>query len=160
MEKIKLIRAFIVGLMSAIAVSSTINLNLPTWVLFMAWVSFFVFGKQPKQMALSFIQIVIGMAVGVLIVLKAKLLSGLIGNAGLPITVVITITVFMYLIPKLKPINTIPLYFMGMIIFFGTHPAMNFVEIGLILTTVVSGFSFAWTTYKLEGILIKNIEKN
>lgn len=140
--------------MSTIAVVSTHQLNLHTRLLFMAWVSFFVFGKQPKQIFLSFTQIVIGIGIGVLLMLKSKFLTGYIGDAGLPIAVILIITTFMYLVPRLKPLNTIPIYFMGLIIFFGMLPQLNFSEIGLIVLTVVTGFSFAWTTSKLEGILV------
>lgn len=139
--------------MSAIAVVSTHQLNLHTWVLFMAWVSFFIFGKEPKQMALSFTQIVIGIGIGALLMLKSKFLTAYIGDAGLPIAVVVIIATFMYLVPRLKSLNTIPIYFMGLIIFFGTHPVLNFSEVGLVVLTVVTGFFFAWTTNKLESIL-------
>lgn len=153
MEKSRIIRALIVGVMSAIAVVSTHQLNLHTWVLFMAWVSFFIFGKEPKQMALSFTQIVIGIGIGALLMLKSKFLTAYIGDAGLPIAVVVIIATFMYLVPRLKSLNTIPIYFMGLIIFFGTHPVLNFSEVGLVVLTVVTGFFFAWTTSKLEIIL-------
>ncbi|EKF54158.1 hypothetical protein I215_13877 [Galbibacter marinus] len=153
MEKSRIIRALIVGVMSAIAVVSTHQLNLHTWVLFMAWVSFFIFGKEPKQMALSFTQIVIGIGIGALLMLKSKFLTAYIGDAGLPIAVVVIIATFMYLVPRLKSLNTIPIYFMGLIIFFGTHPVLNFSEVGLVVLTVVTGFFFAWTTSKLESIL-------
>lgn len=153
MEKSRIIRALIVGVMSAIAVVSTHQLNLHTWVLFMAWVSFFIFGKEPKQMALSFTQIVIGIGIGALLMLKSKFLTAYIGDAGLPIAVVVIIATFMYLVPRLKSLNTIPIYFMGLIIFFGTHPVLNFSEVGLVVLTVVTGFFFAWTTNKLESIL-------
>src|SRR5690606_2586749 len=160
MERSKIIRALIVGVMSAIAVVSTHQLNLHTWVLFMAWVSFFLFGKAPKQMLLSFTQIVIGIGIGVLLMVKSKFLSAVVGAAGLPIAVVLVIAVFMYLAPKLKPLNTIPIYFFGLIIFFGTHPELTFSEIGLIILTVITGFSFAWTTSKLEGMLVHSADHN
>jgi hypothetical protein len=153
MEKSRIIRALIVGVMSAIAVVSTHQLNLHTWVLFMAWVSFFIFGNEPKQMVISFTQIVIGIGIGVVLMLKSKFLTAYIGDAGLPIAVVVIIATFMYLVPRLKPLNTIPIYFMGLIIFFGTHPVLNFSEVGLVVLTVVTGFFFAWTTSKLESIL-------
>lgn len=156
MEKSRLIRALIIGIMSAIAVVATLQLKLHTWVLFMAWVSFFIFGKKPKQILFSFLQIVLGIGIGILLMLKSKLLWGFVGDLGLPIAVVLIMTIFIYLVPRLKPLNTIPIYFMGIIIFFGTHPQLNFSEIGLIVLTVITGFSFAWTTNKLEGILVKN----
>lgn len=152
MKKTKIIQAFIVGVMSAIAVMLTLQLNLYTWVLFMGWVSFFVFGKEPKQILFSFIQIVLGMGVGILMMVKGHFLTDLIGEAGPPIAIIIVMAIFMYFIPNLKPINTIPAYFMGIIIFFGTHPELKVMEIGLILLTVIIGFSFAWTTQKIEHI--------
>lgn len=154
MKKSKIIQALIVGIMSAIAVSLTLHLNLYTWVLFMAWVSFFVFGKEPKQMALTFAQIVLGMGIGILMMVKGHFLGGILGGFGPSIAIIVVMALLMYFVPNLKPINTIPAYFMGIIIFFGTHPELNVTEIGLILLTVITGFLFAWTTQKMEYIFV------
>ncbi len=138
--------------MSAIAVMFTFKLGLYTWVLFMAWVSFFLFGKEPKQILFSFIQIALGMGIAILMTLKGHFLADFLGDVGVPVAIILVMALFMYFVPKLKPINTIPAYFMGIIIFFGTHPELKVVDLGLILLTLISGFTFAWLTHKIEFI--------
>jgi len=145
----------VIGIMSAVAVSMTLSLGLYTWVLFIGWVSFFLFGKSLKQILLTFIQIVLGFGIAVLMLLNGHFLSGIVGGIGTGIAIVLVMTLFMYFVPKLKPINTIPAYFLGLITFFGTHPKLDVAEISVIIGTIMLGFAFAWVTENVNLRLAK-----
>lgn len=104
---------------------------------------------------LTFIQIVLGFGIAVLMLLKGHFLSGIVGGTGTGIAIVFVMSLFMYFVPKLKPINTIPAYFLGLITFFGTHPKLDVAEISVIIGTIMLGFAFAWVTENVNSRLAK-----
>ena len=79
--------AILLGLFGAAAVAVSFKLQWPTWVMFIAWVSYYLFGKSWKTSLLPFIQIVLGIIMGTLIQSGGKWISGFAGAWGLPIAV-------------------------------------------------------------------------
>ncbi|MCT3744689.1 DUF1097 domain-containing protein [Elizabethkingia anophelis] len=146
----KILSPFIVGVMSALAVILTLNLDLYTWVLFIGWVSFFLFGKSPKQIFFTFIQIVLGFGIAILMLVNGHFLNSIIGEIGTGLSIILVMTSFMYFVPKLKTVNVIPAYFMGIITFYSTHPKLELTEISVIIGTIVLGFAFAWITENIN----------
>ncbi len=82
-----LLTGLMLGIFGAIAVYISVSLQWPTWVMFIAWVSYYVFGKTLKQSLAVFIQIVFGIIMGLLIQVTGIWLSGIAGALGLPLAV-------------------------------------------------------------------------
>jgi hypothetical protein len=133
----------ILGLFGAVAVAVSFALQWPTWVMFVAWVSYYLFGKTLKTSFPVFIQIVLGIVMGILIQATGKWLSQHIGVLGLPAAVFFFIGSLAY-ISQLKKLNSIPAWFLGLIIFFGVHPTIAPVPIMELFTPIIAGFVFAW----------------
>jgi hypothetical protein len=133
----------VLGLFGAIAVAISFALHWPTWVMFVAWVSYYLFGKTLKTSLPVLIQIALGIIMGVLIQVTGKWASGYIGVFGLPVAVFFFIGSLAY-ISQLKRLNSIPAWFLGLIIFFGVHPPMTPLSIMELFIPIIAGFLFAW----------------
>lgn len=134
------------GLFGAIAVTVSFAFQWPTWVMFVAWVSFYIFGKTVQSSLGAFIQIALGMFLAVLIRLSAGVFSGLIGPPGFPLAVFICIGSLAYF-ARIKSLNNIPAWFLGLIILFGVHPEPGPVKIFQLFIPIVAGFVFAWLNH-------------
>lgn len=135
--------ALIMGAFGAVAVFTSVAAQFPTWVMFIAWVSYYAFGRSLKSAAISFLQIVAGIVMGIVMQLLAMALTSVIGQIGFPIAVFIMIGSLIY-IAKIKLLSNIPAWFMGLIVFFGVHPAIEPKPILAILIPIVAGFVFAY----------------
>ncbi|MFS4469858.1 DUF1097 domain-containing protein [Chryseobacterium gleum] len=151
-------RALAIGLISAIAVYFTILFNMPTWVLFITWVSFHVFGQTFRSILHTCIQIFLGIGIAVLISITGQSLSMSFGTLSLPISVMLVITFFVSGVHKLKPLTAIPAYFKGIIIFFGINQPATVNNLFLMAVTVISGFFFAWLAEFLCKIITDKME--
>jgi len=133
----------ILGLFGAVAVAISFALQWPTWVMFVAWVSYYLFGKTLKTSLPVLIQIALGIIMGVLIQASGKWLSGYFGGLGLPVAVFFFIGSLAY-ISQLKKLNCIPAWFLGLIIFFGAHPPIAPLPVIALFIPIIAGFLFAW----------------
>ncbi|PKV50649.1 uncharacterized protein DUF1097 [Aquimarina sp. MAR_2010_214] len=136
--------ALTMGLIGAIAVFVSFSWHFPTWVLFIAWVSYYLLGKNIKSASLIFTQQLLGILFAIIIQYLGTLLSKTLGISGFSIVVFVIITGVYYL-SKLKYLNVIPAYFLGMIIWFGSHTQPNTKVLGLTVFTMLLGFLFAWS---------------
>lgn len=134
--------AAIFGIFGAAAVSLSFAARWPTWVMFIAWVSYYIFGKTWKSSAISFIKILLGIFMGLLIQLTAAFLRNLIGSLSLAMAVFFFIGSMPYIM-KLKTFNNIPAWFLGLIIFFGIHPQIAPMPIMELLAPIAGGFILA-----------------
>lgn len=131
------------GLFGAVAVSVSFAAQWPTWVMFIAWVSYYIFGKSIKTSAGAFLQIILGISMGVLIQTSGIFLSSYLGLFGLPIAVFFFIGSLAF-ISKVKMLSNIPAWFLGLIVFFGIHPEIAPIPLLSIIIPLVAGFIFAW----------------
>lgn len=134
--------AAIMGLCGAIAVFVSSTLGWQTWVMFIAWVSYYIFGKNVKSSLYSLLQISAGIAMGVCIQLISGMLVPSFGMIGFFLTVLVLIGSLAYL-SKIKWLSNIPAWFLGLIIFFGAHPEAEPLSILQLLIPIVAGFVFA-----------------
>lgn len=147
--------SLIMGAFGAIAVATSSFLSWPTWVMFIAWVSYYVFGRSLKTTKVSFIQIICGILMGISMQVTAGFLTGILGNLGFPAAVFLFIGSLTY-ITKIKILNNIPAWFIGLIIFFGIHPQIAPLAILALLPPIVAGFTFAY----LNDSTIKKLVKH
>ena len=137
-----LLVAAIFGIFGAVAVSISFAAHWPTWVMFIAWVSYYIFGKTWRSSAISFIQILLGIIMGLLIQLIAAFLRNPIGSWSLPLSVFFFIGSMPYIM-KLKTFNNIPAWFLGLIVFFGIHPPIEPAALMQLLAPIAGGFILA-----------------
>jgi len=147
--------ASIMGFCGALATLISFSFQLPSWVLFLAWVSYYLFGKSLKSALYALIPITCGIIMGITIKLFGGGLNQYLGNLGFPLAVFILITSLTYL-SKIKWLQNIPAWFIGLIIFFGVHPNIELKPIIIIFTSITLGFVFAF----LNDIITTLVEKN
>ncbi|MDX6183943.1 DUF1097 domain-containing protein [Flavobacterium sp. Fl-77] len=135
--------AIIFGLFGAVAVSISFAAQWPTWVMFIAWVSFYIFGKNIKTSFFAFIQIILGITMGVMIELTGFFLGSYLGVFGLPLSIFLFIGSLAYL-STIKSLSNIPAWFLGLIVFFGIHPKLEPLPILGLTVPLIFGFVFAF----------------
>lgn len=131
------------GLFGAVAVSVAVAAQWPTWVMFIAWVSYYIFGKSIQSSSVAFLQILLGIIMGILIQTIGIFLTEFLGGIGFPITVFFFIGSLAF-ISKIKALANIPAWFLGLIVFFGVHPEIAPVPLLSIAMPLVAGLLFAW----------------
>ncbi|KQC31427.1 DUF1097 domain-containing protein [Flagellimonas eckloniae] len=134
--------ALVMGLCGALAVFISFSMGWATWVMFLAWISYYLFGKSIKVYVPSFLQIILGILLGVLIQSMASLLVPAMGAMGFPLTVFVLIGSLAY-VTKINGLNNIPAWFLGLIIFFGVHPELQVIPVLGLLVPIVTGVIFA-----------------
>lgn len=148
--------AFTMVLTGALAVFTASYFSLPTWDLFMAWVSYYLFGTTPKTAFSIFIQQVFDILIAMIIQYFGALLSESLTTFGFPIIVFI-VMIGVFFISKLKYLNTIPAYFLGMILWFGSNSAIDINILVLLGIALLSSYTFAWTNASIsERIELKS----
>ncbi|WP_035644049.1 DUF1097 domain-containing protein [Flavobacterium sp. ASV13] len=135
--------AFLFGLFGAVAVSISFAAQWPTWVMFIAWVSYYIFGRSIKNSASAFLQIILGILMGAMIQFTGILLSSYLGAFGLPVSIFIFIGSLAY-ISKVEVLSSIPAWFLGLIVFFGIHPKLEPVPLLELGVPLLFGFVFAY----------------
>lgn len=143
------------GFCGALATLIAFSLQLPSWVLFIAWVSYYLFGKSLKSALYTIIPITSGIIMGIMIKLLGAGFSQHLGILGFPLAVFILITSLTYL-SKIKWLDNIPAWFIGLIIFFGVHPNIEFKPIMLIFISITLGFIFAFLNDRITIFIKKN----
>jgi hypothetical protein len=135
--------AVLFGLFGAVAVSISFAAQWPTWVMFIAWVSYYIFGRSIKNSANAFIQIILGILMGALIQFTGILLTSYLGAFGLPVSIFLYIGSLAY-ISKIKVLSSIPAWFLGLIVFFGIHPKLEPLSLLELAVPLLFGFVFAY----------------
>lgn len=142
----------ILAVMIGVAVLITLVYQLPTWILFIAWVSYSVFGKKMKDIFLSLSQLVFGSILAALILLIGGSLQNFIGIASIPIAITIVVFIFLFLDQYLKPFTNINAYFLGMIALFSMHPPLSWGVFWSTAFTILLGFLFGWGTDMIDRL--------
>jgi len=150
-------QALTMGLTGAISVFTASNLGLPTWVLFTAWVSYYLFGTNIKTAFLTFTQQILGVLIAITIQYIGTNLTEYSASFGFAVAVLI-VMIGVFYISKLKYLNNLPAYFLGMIIWFGANTEIEINNILLLGITLLSGYTFAWINVALsQQIELKQI---
>lgn len=132
----------LMGLFGGLAVFLSISLHWPGWVLFLAWVCFYLYGKSTKKSLNIYIQITLGIVLAVLIELVGGLLIGAIGGLGLYVAIFFFIGSLAFLI-KIKGLHDLTAWFIGLVVFFGVEPELRPIEIAhQLLLPLAAGFAF------------------
>jgi len=87
MIKTKTIDAITIGTMGALAIWVANTFGLPAWVLFIGWVAYYAFGKTPRKAVNSFLLILAGIVLAMLVQYTGVWLTGYFQNFGFPVAV-------------------------------------------------------------------------
>ncbi len=151
-----LLHVIINGFIGALAVLLSFSLHLPAWIVFLAWVSYYVLAKNPLAAGLLYVQMLLGIGLGAFLQLGGGYvneLMGMDGSAGHfgPSPVVVFFVIGgLSLVTHLKVLNNLPAYFLGMIVFFGAHRPISstlLLELGI---PMLVGLVFAWVNSTLN----------
>ncbi|TYP98195.1 uncharacterized protein DUF1097 [Tenacibaculum adriaticum] len=150
-----LIYGISIGLFGAVALSLASFFAWPSWVLFIAWISFSFYGKSVKKSINIYLEIILGIFMGVLIEVLGDSLSIFIGSFSSPLALFL-LTSSLPFITKIKGLDDIEAWFIGMIVFFGVHPPLELVHIIKLFPPLAAGFIFA---YVLDTTVTKFVPK-
>ncbi|MCX2680364.1 DUF1097 domain-containing protein [Galbibacter sp. EGI 63066] len=158
MGNTKQIKSFLQSLtLGALASSATLftfTTSLPTWVLFLGWTSYFLLGKNVKSSLLVFIQQLLGILLAILIIAFGNFLVEKLGAIWFHLSVAIILTAVFY-VTKLKTLNVLPAYFLGMIIWFGLNTTPTWEETTKAGIALFAGFVFGWINDNLNKKLTR-----
>lgn len=146
------------GFFGALAVFTANALGLTIWVLFLAWIAYYLFGANIKKMPVIALQMALGIALGIILQTLAGFATAAVGPLGYPL-VVFFIIGGLSLVTKIKNLNSIPSWFLGLIIFFGVHPPMEFLPIVSLLIPIVAGILFAWANHSTDEWILNKESK-
>lgn len=90
-----------------------------------------------------YLQMILGIILAVLIQVTGRALSEATGPLGLPLAVFLFIGSLAF-ITKIKGLGDIAAWFLGLIVFFDIHPAIEPLSIARLLLPLAAGFTFAW----------------
>jgi hypothetical protein len=152
MIKTKTIDAITIGTMGALAIWVSNTFGLPAWVLFIGWVAYYSFGKAPLKAVNSFLLILAGIVLAMLVQYTGVWLTGYFQNLGFPVAVFFLVG-FLGVIKSVKGINNLLAYFLGMIAFFGAHLSAGVSALFQLGIPLALGFMFAWSLDTIQSHL-------
>ncbi len=130
------------GATGALAVYLSFSLGLITWILFLAWVSYYFLGKSLLLVLKNLPPMVGGVFMGLVISILANWLSTFLGSLSLPIFVFMGVGSIAFA-SRIKVLGNIPAWFIGLIVFFGAHPTFEAIAFLKLFGTILLGIGFA-----------------
>ena len=116
------------------------QLNVPTWVVFLAWASYFIFGAQPRSSAKGLAQVVLGALIAALMLLVGPKFAPMLGAWTFP--TLVFIVAFGIAFFEWTPVNNIPAFYIGLSMMVGSGFAPDIPHILKLLIAISLGFIF------------------
>ncbi|MDR6300956.1 DUF1097 domain-containing protein [Mesonia maritima] len=135
-------QALSLGFTGALAIFIASYFSLLPWVLFIAWVSYHLFGTNLKTAFTILIQQFFGILIGMFIQYTGIWFSAFIGEFGFPLAVFIAMIGIFY-ISKMNRLNTVPAYFLGLITWFSSGFEITVQSLFILLISLVVGYAIA-----------------
>ena len=152
----KLLHSTLVGIIAGLAVLTANLSGMTGWILFMAWISYFLFGPTTRDAIWALGQMLVGVLLSVGVIAASQALApafGMWGNIG----VVVLLVTVLGLLEDVPPINVIPSYYIGLVIFIATGLPPVASSLPPVVVPIVAGFAFGWITVSarawLAGVL-------
>jgi len=143
------------GFLGALAIAIAFPLHLHAWVLFLGWVACYIFGSNFKSIGQTILQISLGILLAVIIRETAAALAPKLNRFAFPLVVLVSITALVYL-SKIKGLENIAAWFIGLIVFFGIQPELNRDSFFLIAISLLAGFVLGFSNKTLGQFINKN----
>jgi len=135
-------QALSLGFTGSLAIFIASYFSLPPWVIFIAWVSYHLFGTKLKTAFTILIQQFFGILIGMFIQYTGIWFSTFIGEFGFPLAVFIAMIGIFY-ISKMNRLNTVPAYFLGLIIWFSSAFEITLPSLFILIISLVVGYAIA-----------------
>lgn len=152
--------ALIVGLVAATAVWLSGVASLPSWLIFLSWVSYFIFGPGVRRAAWATLHILLGLVLGLVILRLNAALAPHFGQWAL-VGLVLVAAMLLTLLERARAMNNIPAYYIGAIGMFAAGVPPNIAELAPLYLAVALGFGFGWLTiaarHRVERIHDANV---
>ncbi|THD31491.1 MAG: DUF1097 domain-containing protein [Flavobacterium johnsoniae] len=142
-------QALTLGILAGMASLITFLSDLPTWILFLGWTSYFLFGQKTKSFFYVYTQQLIGVLLAILIIYLGNFLSERLGSQWFHCSVFVILFSVFY-VTKLKVFNDLTAYFLGMIIWFGLATDPTLEKILIVAVTLFTGFLSGWINLNLN----------
>ncbi len=147
-----LIQALSLGLIGAVAVFTSTFFQLPTWILFIAWISYYLFGATPRKAGSSFIQQSLGILIGMLIQFLGTNTFEVLNQFSSAFAVFLVISL-LFFVSKLKHLNQLPAYFLGITCWFGSSSAIQLSSFFQLTLALLVGYLFAWISVTIQLLI-------
>lgn len=144
--------AAVVACIAACSVWLGMLLQMPIWLIFLSWVSYFIFGPHWKPATQAFLHFLAGMILGVLILMANDVLAPILDKWAL-IWIVFAVTFLIILLENIPPINIIPAYFLGSIAVFASGQTASMETLKALCLPVISGFFLGMLTVAARSIV-------
>jgi hypothetical protein len=135
---------------AALAAFSSAAVDLAPWAMFLGWVAYFTRQPSPIQGLQTFVCILLGLALGAAAVILLGHLSPVLGSVALPI-IVFGVAMIVIASRRLKYVNNLLGYFIGLITFFASHLEPDLVSIGRLGCANAIGLFAGWGVQAVEG---------
>ena len=112
-------------------------------MIFLSWLSYFVFGTTTRAAAFATAQILLGLLVGVGILLVTALFAPALGDFALGASVAL-FAGLLTLLEDRPPLNVIPAYYIGAVTLFASGLEPTLMSVVQLAVPVLVGFGFGW----------------
>jgi hypothetical protein len=144
------INFLIIAVIAAIATWLATFSGLTAWVIFLSWLSYFVFGTTTKAATFATAQILVGLFVGVGILLFTAQLAPQLGDFALG-TAVAFFAGLLTLLEDRPPFNVIPAYYIGAVTMFASGLPPTLTSVVQLAVPILVGFGFGWLTVTVRA---------
>ena len=145
----KITNAIIYGSLGALAVLVSAVLLLPAWVLFLGWISYYLFGKSPGRAVNTYVLVMLGVIMSMVMEWSGQLLTPYLGQSAILLVVFVLIGALTF-VENLKWFGNMAAYFLGMVIYFAFDKGYSLSIIYEISIPLILGFVFAWLAVLLR----------
>jgi hypothetical protein len=146
--------ALVVGIVAAFAIFTSNQLTIPAWVIFVGWVSYFVFVTNIKESFLCFFHLVVGLFLAASVMICAKYLNVHFPNIALLI-IVFVLAASLTFFESFKHFNNIPAYYIGMIVLFASAKPPILSVLFELSYTIAIGIFLGFLTVSVRAALLK-----
>lgn len=146
---IDFLKSATLGILASLSIFICIELDLPAWVLFIGWSSHGLFCEKPKHIFPVLFQETAGMLLAFLINILGASISE--NSYGVLISVFLVVGLLFW-VTKLKKLNNITAYFMGMTAWF-SFQSNNLEDVLILIVSLLFGFCFGLAYSYLSQII-------
>ena len=141
--------AVIVGFFGGLATLLADWLGLTSWVLFIVWTAYGLFGDHIRSGVKMYLSYLVGILCGFSAAFVNGQLEPQLGLLSFPL-VILTVTALLTFLEGSRPLDDVPAYYLGAITFFASGLSVSAPSFLALLYPSALGVVFGWATYTLR----------
>jgi hypothetical protein len=153
----KLVSFLSTGSIAALATAVCLQFGLPLWLLFLAWVSYFLLGARPALVPGFVAAFSVGLALGWVIVGLGTAWQPGLGACAFPLAVACVAGGVM-LTEGLPRVDAIPAYYLGIVAYFALGGRLQATQLAGALTAAILGLLAGWASVAIRLALARRFE--